>query len=361
MVSITPVDSGGKITLGDELGTGAEGFVYRIDGKDNEVAKIFKEELRSKKRPKIQAMVSNPPVDPTFNQHNIRSIIWPVDIIRDSVSGEFLGYKMPYKNSDNHQTITEYTMTNLGWDTSNRRDRRILSLNLAIAIYEIHRQGHAIGDLNNKNIIVENWFISLIDCDGFYIQGKNETFSGETHYPRYTPPEGRGDSIREVQYSDRFGLGVHIFQLLMEGFHPFHAQGEATVAGSCEDWIREHPFPYKNPKPGQIEPHEQTPDYGTLHPTIKKRFTECFVYGKNNPEKRPTARDWAKTLYELENDDEFIQQSQSENPWEGWKSLGGRGEKESVESDGKLWDEWEMEQETQTQREGPWENWDVSD
>jgi len=56
------VNIGSKsVTLGEELGAGTEGGVYRIEGDPSSVAKVFDEGYRNKKADKVQAMINNPP------------------------------------------------------------------------------------------------------------------------------------------------------------------------------------------------------------------------------------------------------------------------------------------------------------
>jgi len=215
--------------------------------------------------------------------------------------------------------------------------------------------------MNQKNILVNDWFISLIDCDGFHVQGESRTYGSRTFRPRFTPPEGLGDTIEEVRLCDRFGLGIHIFQILMEGFHPFHGQGPGTTGGSCDDWIRNHPFPYENPIPGHIEPYDQAPPYDEIHADLQELFAKCFVDAKANPKKRPSPLEWAKTLHELEIGDELLQSEQKENLWEGWKSVGQPHETEQPDEEELQWDDWEIEddQDMSENTDEMWNDWDI--
>jgi len=221
----------GTYHLGEKLGGGREGSVYRIVGSDSSVVKIFEDGYRSSKAPKVRAMINNPPQDPTYNEEGSRSIVWPTELVRDRSEGQFIGYKMPFKDLDEVKNALHYAMVDLKWDNSTEKERFTTALNLAIMVHAIHQQGHAIGDFNHENILIDDGYVTLIDCDGFHISGSTDTYKGDTFLPRYSPPESRGKRLSVVRKVDRFGLGVHIFQLLMEGNHPFLAQGPGTADG----------------------------------------------------------------------------------------------------------------------------------
>jgi len=289
----------GEERVGEQIGTGGEGTVYHLQDTPSEVVKIFEREKCDEKADKVRAMIARPPIDPTYKHRNRRSIIWPTAVIEDPRTGEFLGYQMPYKDLDKQENAQRYARENLLWDDSEPEVRYKTALNLAIVVNAIHQQGHAMGDMNHQNILIEKGgYVSLIDCDAFHIKGPEQIYSGEVFFSRYTPPEGRGNTLTEVRRSDRFGLGIHIFQLLMEGFHPFQAKGSGATGGSFDDMIDGNEFPYENPEPGELEPHSRAPDYQSLPKGIREQFGKCFVSGKAQPITRPTPQTWISTLRE---------------------------------------------------------------
>ncbi|WP_167768569.1 hypothetical protein [Haloarcula amylovorans] len=249
-------------------------------------------------------MLGNVPDDQSSAQAGKRSIIWPEDVVT-GMGGEFLGYQMPYKDLDSAKNAFEYTLTELDWESSAPEHRYNVAHNLAVMVAAIHDEGHAIGDFNHDNILIdEDGFVTLIDCDAFHITDGNTAYPDKTYYPRYAPPEGRGgDSLAAVQEADRFCLGVHIFQFLMEGMHPYLAQGPESVDGSMEDKLRGNKFPYVY---SGYEPIDSAPDYSTLPKTIRELFKRCFSeVGKNKKTKdtdvraetnRPDPGEWIRIL-----------------------------------------------------------------
>lgn len=290
--------SSGTVQLDDELGAGKEGRVYRVKHRNSTVAKIFKPKYRRAKKAKVRAMMESDsePQDETYKQQGMRSIVWPQDALEHPENGSFMGYTMPERDPVKTKDALVYAMDDLSWEDSLQPERLGTALNLAIIVREIHRQGHAIGDFNHENILVEDAFVSLIDCDAFHIKGKGSVFKGDTFKPRYAPPERRPDSLEDVQKADRFGLAIHLFQMLMEGMHPFLATGEASAKGDWDAMINNNPFPYETDKP-EVRPHGEYLDkYRELPNPVRKRFKQCFVDGIYNGDARPTPEEWIATL-----------------------------------------------------------------
>jgi DNA-binding helix-hairpin-helix protein with protein kinase domain len=99
----------------------------------------------------------------------------------------------------------------------------------------------------------------------------------------------------DIKEADRFGLGVHMFQFLMEVYHPFIAGGSGAMTSDYVDLIRENPFPYDADNPN-IRPHEDAPNYDQLPEEIKQLFSECFHPGGKLSLSRPTPEEWIETL-----------------------------------------------------------------
>jgi hypothetical protein len=297
-------DSGGSLVLDSIVGDGAEGCVYSIKNNSDNVVKIFQRNKRNKlldtpagKRSyeqKIEAMVASPPVDPTKNEKNIQSIVWPTDIIRDTGNSGFLGYKMARKDMGKYSNIQKYIINNLKWNASSGYERFTVATNLASSVAVIHKQDHAIGDLNHDNILVGDGYVTLIDCDSYHISGNDTVYPGNTVYHRYTQPGGRGDSIDEVKRDDMFGLGIHVFQVLMDGLSPFQAAGQDSEPGDMQDAMK-NPFPYED-SGVNINPPRYAPNYEELPPEVRGLFQRCFIKGKYNADVRPSAEEWFRSL-----------------------------------------------------------------
>jgi RNA polymerase subunit RPABC4/transcription elongation factor Spt4 len=96
---------------------------------------------------------------------------------------------------------------------------------------------------------------------------------------------------------DRFGLGVLIFQMLMEGNHPFRAQWLGSDdPPPVEDRIRDGAWPYAYKPIQSIAPPRGGPGLDTLHPSLAKLVRQCFVEGYINPRARPLPEEWEEAL-----------------------------------------------------------------
>jgi len=327
------------VRVDEKIGEGNEGVVYKTQYPDPSAVKIFFKDNRDDKKEKISAMVKNKPKlkDDTGNW----SLIWPQKVVEDPKTGDFLGYEMEYLDSDNFEMALKHAMQSLEWTQCSKNDRYKAAYNLATAVQAVHDAGHAIGDFNHKNILVDTDTkkVILIDTDGFHIKDGGDTntgskddvddelwdnpygdsngnngenasnsstqnndstsednediwenpyrsdggatiYPGKTHFPRYSPPEKRTDEMGmdEVIDVDRFCLGVHIFQLLMNGTHPFSASGENAANGSPAKKIKDNPFPYGS-SANKIKPRQGAPDYYQYPQSIRQAFEKCFKTG----------------------------------------------------------------------------------
>jgi DNA-binding helix-hairpin-helix protein with protein kinase domain len=245
-------------------------------------------------------MVDNRPQDSTYVKTGVPTLLWPEAAGEDPETGEFLGYKMPYRDLEQTKSALRYAVTELKWDVSTPQERYRIANNLALVVNTIHEQGHAILDFNHDNILIsEDGFITLIGCDAFHITDSNTSYTNDTYCTRYAPPEGLGSNMQaDVQEADRFGIGVHVFQFLNEGFHPYHAQGSEAANGTFEDLIHANPFPYDADN-ANIRPHEEAPDYDQIPKEIKELFSECFRSGGRPYQDRPTPEEWFGVFYKL--------------------------------------------------------------
>ncbi len=187
-------------------------------------------------------------------------------------------------------------------------DRRYLfrtARNLAAVLATLHQAGYVVGDVNESNILVSpSALVSFIDCDSFQVQasrgGRVVTHPCPVGKLEYTAPELQGKVFsREVRQpeADRFGLGVLIFQLLMEGRHPF----AGTWAGSgeppsVEEKIRRGCFPYADKPICPISPPPNAPSLATLPPDVAALVRRCFIDGHRQPSRRPVPEMWRDTL-----------------------------------------------------------------
>ncbi len=295
------------ITLGSDIAGGGEGKIYTVQQNQTFVAKIYHEPNEARKR-KLEVMIANPPDNPTASL-NFIAIAWPVDILYSADSGnQFLGFLMP--------NISQMLPIH---DFYNPRTRRRKcpgfnyyylchsARNLSAIVNAVHSRGYVIGDVNESNIFVnDSALVAIVDTDSFQVRDPRSGFVHRCPVgkPEFTPPELQNVLFADVDRSrehDLFGLAVLIFQLLMEGTHPFagifQGRGDPPL---YDGRISEGHFPYCKKRKVPYLPARNAPPFEILDPKLRELFIGCFEDGHNNPYLRPDAQTWQNALDEAE-------------------------------------------------------------
>jgi DNA-binding helix-hairpin-helix protein with protein kinase domain len=300
--------SDGPVTLGREIGEGGEAEVYEVAGRTDQLAKIYKQVPGDGMSDKLGWMLAHVPEDPTRSQGHT-SLAWPLALLHDDKKA-FAGYLMnriggsvPLLNVFNPR-LREKTLP--GFD---RRYLHRTARNLATALESLHATDYVVGDLNESNILVTpTALVTLVDSDSFQVLRQNGAqlliYPCRVGKPEYTPPELQGRSFDRTQRSpeqDHFALAVLIFQLLMDGSHPFRAQWlGAGDPPPIEERIRQGCFPYMEKPPCPVQPAANTPPLEILHPPLAELVERCFVKGHHAEHLRPAPAEWKRALADAE-------------------------------------------------------------
>jgi hypothetical protein len=295
-----------SVAEADLIGSGGEARVYAVSSDLSLVAKVYHRPTAAQLC-KLRAMLANPPDDPTRAQAHI-SIAWPVDLL-SMAYGErgFAGFLMP-RAADMRPLFNVYnpSVRRLNPHPVDYRFLHRAARNLAASVRALHGRGYVIGDMNESNILVaETALATLVDTDSFQVgeAGDGAVYRCPVGKPEYTPPELQGKrftSIDRAAEHDRFGLAVLIFQLLMEGAHPF--SGRYTGLGEpppFEARIAAGHFPYGN-RHGQYDIPPAAPPFSVLDPVLRQLFLRCFEDGHVRPDVRPDANIWQNALARAE-------------------------------------------------------------
>lgn len=292
---------GNRVALGPRLGRGGEGEVFAVDGRPDLAAKVLSPARRQGKAEKVQAMVANPPSGAYDLIEGLPVLTWPRALLDDG-SG-FAGYTMtkirPGDFVPFYQLTTAARRKDLGGSPITFDRLVLLGMRLCHVVRTLHRFGYAVGDLNDRNVLVSRRLTPLLmDTDSFQVPR-----GGRGHYAclvgdaLYWPPElldvdlARHPGSRES--SDRYALGVLLFQLFMDGLRPYQSRGSAVERlESLADKTRAGHYPWASPRRGVLEPPAGAPDYRALPKPLRAAFERCFVDGHRKPNKRPSADDW---------------------------------------------------------------------
>ena len=297
----------GNIILRDEdkLGEGGEGAVYRLENHPELVAKIYHPSSRTDEViEKLRVMIAYPPTteDP---QTGHLFVAWPSSLVYDP-AGEVIGFLMP-KVEKTDSLFEYYTpkLRRLHAPRIHYRNLYSVAKSLAAALDGLHGRGYVAGDINESNAyITENEQVTLIDSDSFQVTD-HQTMPPTIYRclvgkPEYTPPELQGVSFADVDRNvqhDRFALAVVIYQLLMEGAHPFRGRYTgASEPPKVEANILQGNFLYSAARSVPLRPHRAAVPWQSLPERIRELFRRCFEQGHLNPQRRPQPREWVDAL-----------------------------------------------------------------
>ena len=312
--------NGRRYTLGKEVGAGGEGRVYRIAG-ENLVGKIYKK-VEPEVEGKIRYMVQHPIEDLRDSQGKvILALAWPRDILCDD-HGAFIGYTMPFiQNGVEICTVArgcDMPKAQAMFPDYNWMFNLQVALNLAKAVAYLHARNCIVGDLNCKNIMVSpGGLITMLDNDSFDLL---DTASG-MHFrccagtQDYLAPELQGRNLRSPGaifsvHSDNFALAVHIFQLLMNNFHPFTGKNLVVIKDSTSDNPRlDHlvngKCPFIHNYPDLTVPIGAPYLKEMVSPQLVKDFYRTFDYDASSIQarasQRTTAAQWVTDLQQFMN------------------------------------------------------------
>lgn len=306
----TGIDGKQYDLLAKPLASGGEGEVYNVNGNPRIVAKLYKpDRISTEKERKLKKMAGH-----NLDQNMLTQIAWPQDVIYDS-NRQFAGFVMPKMSvSEDLNVVYEYGSASKHPDMSWEK-RIIIAENLCAVLDSIHNSGHVCGDLNPKNISVNpnTGFIVFLDVDSFHIKDGSTTYRCDVGIPEYLPKEIQekmrgGNTLTTAalptfsQDTDNFALAIHIFQLLMNGVHPFAcsvipSQSSVTAPQPADNIIKGQ-IPFLQNIPGVTIP-VYAPKTTILPQKIQSLFKRAFIDGHSSPNKRPKPEEWHTALREL--------------------------------------------------------------
>lgn len=309
------------IQLGDPVGHGGEGKIYKVLGTDfpEHCAKVYHfrratSDMIQMQENKIQYLIdAKPPI--YLAEHQKLKACWPIELLYKQANKiDFVGFIMPlaFENSVQlyHLTLLNQTLP-ATWNAYKRSEpnhlktRLQLCGRLAEAIYTIHyARRYVFVDLNPRNILVTvEGQLAIIDTDSMQIKKGKTFFRGPVTTPEYRPPESQTIDTQKdtILHSwDLFQLAVIFYELLL-GLHPYAGTGKPPydkqntiskniknrlfVQGENKDLMAVTPPPHLK--------------FNTLPEPIQALFKKAFDAGAKNPAHRPDANKWGATIHAL--------------------------------------------------------------
>ncbi len=278
--------SGRKYVLGNQCGKGGEAKILEVTNYSEAVAKLYEQKLCNTHRErKLMAMLQMP-----LTAELNTELVWPKDILYDN-TGRLAGFVM--------RKVSGGTPLNVMYSDESSGDLLkavAVAKNLSVAVHNIHKGGLIIGDLNPYNILVlETGLVRIIDTDSFHITDNQErTFRCEVCVPEYISPKistviPKGETLKTVplptytQESDEYSLAILIFQLLMNGTHPFTAalaKGNDLDIPQPTDLMKRYNFPYDKCPCGMKLPVYALP-FKMLSERLRFMFIKQFSKGES--------------------------------------------------------------------------------
>ena len=239
-------DSYGKsYELGDEIGCGREGSVYRIVGEPF-VAKIYHNPTPQIAH-KIESMAAILLVLAKRKKQLLLKLAWPFGGLYERPDGTgFKGYyRIGVEGRVSIDVVSQFPRSPAAPAMTERQKIEML-IELCKLASGLHDIGITMGDWNPRNILVgEGGSLMLLDTDSYSFTLSDVTHGTACAAPGYIAPEVlqlmEMTGIKDFEslaastnapvftpQTDDFGLAVHIFKMLNRGIHPY-ASGELDL------------------------------------------------------------------------------------------------------------------------------------
>ena len=296
-----------QLLTDDLLGAGGEATIHAVSSDPQLAAKLWRAPGDHARR--LAAMLKMPAPGRAGAEPGHVPIAWPVDGMLDE-SGNVVGFLMPRVRRAH--SVLRFANPGIRREQLPLFSYRYLlrsARNLAAAIRSLHEAGVVVADVNESNILVtETALVTLVDADSFQItDADGHIWPCPVARPEYTAPEllragAQADYSRRTPQHDLFGLAVVLFQMLMEGTHPFAGRSKDRTLDPAPYDVRiaSGDWPWATTREVSIEPLPGAPRFDALPETTQKMFRRALEQGHDDPAARPAAAEWQAELETVE-------------------------------------------------------------
>lgn len=285
-------ESGSKYKLIKQAGCGAQGVVYE-EGNGNYMVKLY--------YPSGCQSIDEDVLD---RLRFVKDIKMPKNfvLVMDIITSPYIGYVM--KKVSDHKPLNSYlipdkSMSFPEWYNKGLGlyERIFIGYVIAKAFAELERSNFSYCDISGNNILIrtaKGASVKMIDVDNIYIAGKGKSVVLGT--PRYIAPEVISRQKNPDVLSDNYSLAVILFELMRVG-HPYISND--VLDGTPED--EESALAGNAEYVSDVNSTNMLPSDIVLTDKLKELFRRCFVDGKKNRLRRPSAKEFEYALLEASN------------------------------------------------------------
>jgi hypothetical protein len=288
-------EHGARFELGNKLGQGGQGVVWRLKGQPLHLVKIYHDQ----------------PSHRDFAKHSILKeksgslshyAALPVSLaFRDTAKKNHVGVFIPYVEG---RSIFELYGTSSRVELFPQASFQFLvrvACNVATVFERLHQNEIVIGDVNEQNIIVlRDATVRLIDTDSFQVRDKLEVYTSDVGTPLWTAPELHGKDLTgciRTKNHDLFSLAQLVFLILFVGRNPFAGVPKTSRHLTPEEAIRQHAYAYAGTEFNMpLVPPPGTPKIESLPHNLRDAFVKAFMKDSIKEGARPTATTWRTML-----------------------------------------------------------------
>lgn len=302
--------SGVDCKVGDYIGCGSQGEVFRVHAGDKDLALkwYFPQNASQEQKKVLRTLIRKGPPNKNF--------LWPLDMV-SAPSVEGFGYVMPLRE-ERYKSIIDLLMSRI--DPS-FRSLTTAGFELADSFLKLHMQGLCYRDISYNNVFFDpaTGEILVCDNDNVALDGVDLGIGGT---PRFMAPEiVRGEATPSTQ-TDLFSLAVLLFYMFMI-HHPLEGQKELDIR--CFDmpamkklYGTEPIFIYdpsnisNRPIPGH---HDNALEFWPLYPqSLRDLFIKAFTCGIHDPQHgRIRESQWRAAMVNLRDSICYCQHCRSQN------------------------------------------------